>query len=90
MSLHSARASLPRMSNISPLAEILALPVQERIRYAELIWDSIAASPESLTLSDAQRLELSRRMAAWQAAPDAGLSWEQIKAQVSSGAWRTG
>jgi len=35
------------MNTIS-VASILELPVQERIRLVELIWDSVAAVPEAV------------------------------------------
>jgi len=40
------------MSAIS-IADILELPVQERIRLVELIWDSVAALPEAVEISPA-------------------------------------
>ncbi len=39
------------MNQIS-VAEILKLPLAERIRLVELIWDSIAAVPEAVPISD--------------------------------------
>ena len=43
------------------VAEILELPVAERMRLVEAIWDSISAAPESLPLTEWQREELDRR-----------------------------
>ena len=48
------------MSQIS-VAEILKLPLAERIRLVELIWDSIAAVPEAVPISDELAAELDRR-----------------------------
>ena len=45
------------MNNIS-IADILELPVQERIRLVELIWDSVAAVPEAVKISPALKAEL--------------------------------
>lgn len=42
--------------------EIRKLSVEERIRLVEDIWDTIAASPEGLELTEAQRSELERRL----------------------------
>ncbi len=44
------------------IADVLKLPMSERIRLVETIWDSIAEFPEAIELSDAQRAELDRRM----------------------------
>ena len=46
---------------VLPVAEILELPIAERIRLVELIWDSIAAVPEAVPLSDELKAELERR-----------------------------
>ena len=49
------------MNNFS-IADILELPVQERIRLVELIWDSVAAVPETVEISPALRAELEARL----------------------------
>ena len=46
------------------IADVLRLPVAERIRLVEDIWDSIAAVPEAVPLTAAQRRELDRRLEA--------------------------
>ena len=50
------------MINIS-IAEILELPVQERIRLVELIWDSVAAVPDAVEISPEIKAELEARPA---------------------------
>ena len=55
-----------RMNNIS-IADILELPVQERIRLVELIWDSVAAVPEAVEISPALKVELEARLAEFEA-----------------------
>ncbi len=77
-----------RMSHIS-IADILELPVQERIRLVELIWDSVAAVPEAVEVSPALRAELEARLAEFEAHPEAGYSWDQVKARLKDGSWRT-
>lgn len=64
------------------LEEILQLSVAERIQLAEDIWDSIAADPAALPLSDAQRQELDRRLESYAQNPDEGLRWEELKEKV--------
>ncbi|MHB9117739.1 MAG: addiction module protein [Burkholderiales bacterium] len=70
-----------RMNNIS-LADILELPVQERIRLVELIWDSVAAVPEAVEISPALKVELEARMAEFEANPEAAYSWDQVKSRL--------
>jgi len=69
------------MSRIN-LADILKLPVAERILLVEDIWDSIAAIPEAIPLTEAQREELDRRLEAYHRNPDEGSPWEEIKERV--------
>ena len=42
--------------------ELRRLPIDQRIRLVEDLWDSIAAEQEALPLSKAQRAELDRRL----------------------------
>jgi putative addiction module component (TIGR02574 family) len=69
------------MSTTFPLAEILRLSVDERIQLAQDIWDSIAAVPEAISLTDAQRAELDRRLAAYEENPDEGIPWDEFRKQ---------
>ena len=48
-------------------AKLLELPVEERIRIVEDLWDSIAADRQSLLLTAAQRAELDHRLDAFEA-----------------------
>ncbi len=64
------------------LADILDLPVVERILLVEDIWDSITAVPEAVVLSPAQREELDRRLEAYHRDPQAGSPWDEVKARI--------
>jgi len=48
-------------------ANLHELPVDERIRLVEDLWDSIAADQSALPLTDAQRRELDHRLDAYDA-----------------------
>lgn len=67
------------------MAEILALPVADRVRLVEAVWDSISAVPEALPLTDWQRQELDRRLAELESDPDAGASLEEVFARIRRG-----
>jgi putative addiction module component (TIGR02574 family) len=56
--------------------------VAQRILLVEEIWDSIAAEAEQLPLTEAQKQDLQRRLAAYQANPNAGSSWEEVRARL--------
>ena len=64
------------------LSDILHLSVAERIQLAEDVWDSIAAPPDTPPLTDEQRRELDRRLQAYEANPNEGVSWEELKSIV--------
>ena len=68
------------MSN--PLSEVLQMSVAERIQLVEDIWDSVAAFPEAVSLTDAQRQELDRRLHAYQQNPNEGVSWDELKERI--------
>jgi putative addiction module component (TIGR02574 family) len=58
------------------------LSLDERILLVEDLWDSIAAEAEQKPLTEAQMADLKRRVAAYEANPDAGSSWEEVKARL--------
>lgn len=64
------------------LAEVLELPVAERILLVEDIWDSIAAVPEAVSLTDEQREELDRRLEEYYVNPAAGSPWDEVKRRI--------
>ena len=71
------------------IADVLELPIQERIRLVELIWDSSAAIPEAVEISPELRADLELRLKEFEANPDAGYSWEQVKAHLKDSTWRS-
>jgi putative addiction module component (TIGR02574 family) len=58
------------------------LSPDERVRLAEELWESIADDPGAITLTDAQRQDLRRRVDAFADNPKAGTPWEQVKARL--------
>jgi putative addiction module component (TIGR02574 family) len=57
--------------------------VAERVELAQDLWDSIGDTPEALTVTDAQREELDRRLAAQTAGPDPGAPWADVRERLS-------
>jgi putative addiction module component (TIGR02574 family) len=76
------------MTNIS-IADVLELPIQERIHLIEMIWESIAASPQAIEVSAELKADLGLRLAEFERNPEAGYSWDQVKAKLKDGSWRT-
>lgn len=60
------------------------LSVAERIVLVEEIWDSIAAEQEALEIPTWHKEELDRRLAARDASPNAGSTWEEVKARLQA------
>jgi putative addiction module component (TIGR02574 family) len=70
------------MDLATTLAEIVSLSIDERVRLVEAIWDSIAAEPGQPELTEAQKQELERRLAAHTASPEDIVPWGEVKAQA--------
>jgi putative addiction module component (TIGR02574 family) len=64
------------------IAAITALSIPERIQLVEDIWDSIAAYPEEVALTDDQKAELDIRLAEYEENPDAGVSWSEVRSRL--------
>ena len=62
--------------------ELRKLPIAERLELVEDLWDSIARESDQLTLTQAQMDELDRRLADYEADPDAGVPWEEVRDRV--------
>ena len=60
------------------------LPVADRLRLVGDLWDSIAqdAPDEAFPMTPELASELDRRLADADANPDAGIPWEQVRAEI--------
>lgn len=57
------------------------LNTEDRIRLVQDLWDEIAATPEQVGVTDAERAELDRRLDDHRAAPG-GSEWSTVKARI--------
>lgn len=64
------------------LEEIRKLPVEERLRLVEDIWESIRSEGDAPPLTSAQRDELERRLADHRAEPGAGDDLATVLARI--------
>ena len=60
------------------IEEILTLGVRERLELIEEIWNSIAAHPEAIPLTAAQRKELDRRKREYRRDPSRAKPWSEV------------
>jgi putative addiction module component (TIGR02574 family) len=63
-------------------AELRQLPIAERIRLVEDLWDSIAAEQHNLPLTPEQRAELDRRLDSYAADGDRGQPASEVIADI--------
>ena len=64
-------------------AKLHELPLEERIRLVEDLWDSIAAeASQSVPLTEEQLAELQRRSRAHQQDPASAIPWELVRAEL--------
>ena len=63
-------------------ANLRKLPLDERIRLVEDLWDSIAADQKLLPLTPEQRAELDRRLDAYESDGIAGRLAEDVIADI--------
>ena len=64
------------------IAEILQLPVEERLRLVQLIWESVAAEPWAVPLSDAHCAVIDERLAEHERNPDDVMTRDEALAEA--------
>jgi putative addiction module component (TIGR02574 family) len=64
------------------IAEILKLPPEERMRLAEIIWESLASDPASVPLGDAHRAVIDERLAEHARNPEDVVSRDEVLAEA--------
>lgn len=64
------------------MSSILKLPIEDRIRLVEDIWDSIAADQSALDLTEAQKLELDNRLDAFEKDGEIGREASEVIADI--------
>ena len=67
------------------LAEILKLSPEERLRLAEIIWESLAADPSSVPLGDAHRKTIDERLAEHERDPHDVVSKDEVLTEARRG-----
>jgi len=63
--------------------DILDLSIAERIELIGDLWDSMAEVPEAITLTEAQKAELDRRLDAYREDPSVGAPWPVVRDRIA-------
>ena len=66
-------------------AQLIEMPVEQRIQLVEDIWDSIAEVPESVSIPDWHKKELEQRLEIHHATPGKGSPWAEVKDRILKG-----
>jgi putative addiction module component (TIGR02574 family) len=64
------------------IAEILRLPVEERLRLVQLIWDSVAADPSAAFVNDAHRAVIGERLAEHERNPEDLVTRDEVLSEA--------
>ena len=66
------------------LSELLKLSPAERIQLAQDLWDSIPEDSDALPLTEEQRRELERRLAAHEQDPSSAIPHDEVRARFQA------
>jgi putative addiction module component (TIGR02574 family) len=64
------------------IAEILQLPIEERLRLVQLIWESVIADPSAVPLGDAHRAVIDECLAEHERNPDDVVTRDEVLAEA--------
>ncbi|MCX7093402.1 MAG: addiction module protein [Methylobacter sp.] len=70
--------------NTNLLQQASTLDIDEQIELVEAIWNGIVSRGAVPTLTEAQKIELDRRLADHLANPNDVISWDEVKAAALS------
>ena len=62
--------------------DIASLTPEERLDLLEELWDSLAAKPEQIRLTGAQRAELDRRLDDLEREGPVGIPWDEVLGRI--------
>lgn len=67
---------------LTALQAVQQWPVADQLQFVQLLWDQLAETGWQPQLTEAQKAELDRRLAAYEADPTNVLTWDQIVAHL--------
>jgi len=66
------------------MGKIHNLSMAEKIELIDELWDSVIQDQNNVPITDAQRVELDKRLAAYEIDKDQGKSWEVVRNRISN------
>ena len=73
------------MSQTTDISHLKSLPVAERLKMIEELWDSIDAEmADTLPVPEWQKEELQRRLEALENGTSVGMSWDEARQKITS------
>jgi putative addiction module component (TIGR02574 family) len=66
------------------MTSLSSLTPAEKLDLIGELWDDLSANPGDVPLTEAHMQELDRRKAAFDANPESGMTWEQVKQSILS------
>jgi putative addiction module component (TIGR02574 family) len=70
---------------MNDIRDIFKLPLAERIKLAQDLWDSVADETENFPLTEEQQQEIERRLAELDANPSDVSEWSEVRERLWSG-----
>lgn len=64
--------------------ELKSLPVSERLDLVEMLWDSIAADPDSIPVTEEQARLIDERLESHRREPASGIAWETLRTELKN------
>lgn len=71
-----------RMNERLTPEDMLKLPITDRLRLIEELWNSLDAEHVALPVPDWHKAELDKRLAAHEADPSVARPWDEVKADI--------
>ena len=66
------------------MGKIHNLSTAEKLELIDELWDSVIQDQNNVPITDAQRVELDKRLVAYEIDKDQGESWEVVKNRISN------
>ena len=64
------------------LSRILKMSIPERIKLAQIVWDSVVEFPSPIRITASEQKELDRRLESYLHDPQTSLPWKTVKKRI--------